>query len=91
MEKLRTARIALLLSVLLLGSLLPGAAHSLERAPGTPSVIVLDGRTEPPASVRSTKSESRSGRVRSAMWIVTVAGIQVLVAPRQVLVLRSSR
>ena len=91
MDMLRKLRATMMLAVVLIGLLVPATAFSLERPPGTPTVIILDGRTEPPISVSDVKAQVKPKRAQRVGIVVSFFGVRVLITPHQALILLPSR
>ncbi len=70
--------------------LAPAVAYPLQFAPGTPSIIVLDGRTEPPISVQNNRAELKPRRPKGNTFVVSMLGVHILIARRQASPLKST-
>ena len=81
MEMLKKAKLSLAAVVITLGVLTPGTAFSLQRAPGTPNIVVLDGRTEPPISVTVVRAEVKSTQERRIVICLPLFGLRLFALP----------
>ena len=81
MEMFKRARLAVVVALLVYQAFAPTTAHPLERPPGAPSIIVLEGRTEPPISIAIVRAEAKPLRDTRVIAIVPFLGLRLVIVP----------
>lgn len=79
METFRKAKLIIASAAILVAVLAPTAAYPLQFAPGTQTIIVLDGRTEPPISAQSIRAEAKPRQLKRTTYVVSIFGIHVVI------------
>lgn len=81
MDKLKRVVTIALLPVVMVLLFAPVTGHALQRPANQPSIIVLDGRTEPPISVTGSRAETKPRRTYKLAVYVPVFGLRLVTIP----------
>jgi hypothetical protein len=88
METLKKTALLIMAVLVVCQVLVPTTGYSLNRAPGAPSVIVLDGRTEPPISARIVRAETKPRTNAVIVAYVPVFGPRLAILPTNLRIAR---